>query len=571
MEVAREGAVTPEPTTVAVESPRRAAREAAFLFALALTINLVGNGRIGLWDRDEPRYAVAVREMRARGDWIAPSFNGEPRYHKPIFIYWVMGLGTALFGDNPYGARFGSGVAGATTCLLTWWLGRRMFGPVAGRLGALILASAPIMIVESRFATTDATLALFVALGQVCLWRLNRAPSRWVALGFWAAMAGATLTKGPVGPALVAASGLASWWFRGPTACWRRLRWRTGLPLFLALCLPWFVAIAIKSQGDFYRFAVGVQMIQRATTKLEEHGGFPGFYPATTLVTFFPWSAFLPAAAIAAWSRRKTSPDLGFLLGWAVGPLLVLEPVRTKLIHYYLPAIPALAILTGWLVEMIARDASTSLRRRPGGRFAIGMLGGVGVAATAALVAGSFVVPPPMRWPMRALAAILATGTLATLARFHRGSPLAGAKALAACWMAMALTLTGWLLPAAEPYRLSRVVGEKLARYVVQEKARPILLTYQEPGIHYAMRLQAPTLRDWDEIRRMLDAEDALVTAVTDEQDAGLRLDPRFTIGLLEELDGFNVSKGRSQRLRLISIRLSPFALTLRAQQALIK
>ena len=86
--------------------------EGLLIAALALTINLVGNGRVGLWDRDEPRYAVAVREMRARGDWITPSFNGQPRYHKPIFIYWVMGLGTALFGDNPYGARFGSAVAG---------------------------------------------------------------------------------------------------------------------------------------------------------------------------------------------------------------------------------------------------------------------------------------------------------------------------------------------------------------------------------------------------------------------------------------------------------------------------
>ena len=27
-------------------------------------MNLAGNARTGLWDRDEPRYAVAVREMR---------------------------------------------------------------------------------------------------------------------------------------------------------------------------------------------------------------------------------------------------------------------------------------------------------------------------------------------------------------------------------------------------------------------------------------------------------------------------------------------------------------------------
>ena len=68
-----------------------------------------------LWDRDEPRYAVAVREMRSRGDWIFPTFNDQPRYHKPILIYWLMGLSTAIAGNSPFGA--------VTTGLRSRWLG----------------------------------------------------------------------------------------------------------------------------------------------------------------------------------------------------------------------------------------------------------------------------------------------------------------------------------------------------------------------------------------------------------------------------------------------------------------
>ncbi len=545
------------------DSRRTLAFEGLLIAVLALTINLVGNGRIGLWDRDEPRYAVAVREMRARGDWITPSFNGEPRYHKPIFIYWVMGLGTALFGDNPYGARFGSAIAGSLTCMLTWWLGRQMFGRPAGRLAALVLVTAPIMVVESKFATTDATLALFVTLAQVCLWRLNQGPSTRAAMGFWAAMGLATLTKGPVGPALVAAAGVASWWFRGSTDCWRRLEWRRGLLLFAGLTLPWFVAIGITSRGDFFRFAVGVQMIQRVTSKLEEHGGFPGFYAITTLATFFPWSALVPAAVVAAWARRRTSPNLGFLLGWVVGPLLLLEPVRTKLIHYFLPAIPGLALLVGWLVESVGRDVAT-LGRWACGRLALGLLGGLGLAAAAALAAGSFLVPEPVRWPMRANAVLLGGGVVMALWRFQRRSPVAAAYVLAGSWAAVGLGFSGWLLPAAEPYRLSRVVGEKMAKYVAAENARPILLTYQEPGIHYAMKLKSPTLRDWDEVRKALDTAPALVSPVTVEQYDGLCLDGRFDVAVLEDLNGFNVSKARTQHLRLIRIRLSPDGLAVR-------
>src|SRR5439155_16155500 len=124
--------------------------EAALIGLLALTLNLIGNGRVSLWDRDEPRYAGCTREMRASGDWIHPTFNAEPRYHKPVLIYWLMLVGTALGGDNPFGARLVSSIAGASTCLLVWAWGRRMLGARAGLLAGLILATCPIVVAESK-------------------------------------------------------------------------------------------------------------------------------------------------------------------------------------------------------------------------------------------------------------------------------------------------------------------------------------------------------------------------------------------------------------------------------------
>ncbi len=364
-------------------------------------------------------------------------------------------------------------------------------------------------------------------------------------------------------------------WRRGGSAdqtdCWRRLEWRRGLLLFAGLTLPWFVAIGITTRGDFFRFAIGVQMIQRVTSKLEEHGGFPGFYAATTVATFFPWSALVPACLVAAWTRRGTSPNLGYLLGWVVGPVLLLEPATTKLIHYFLPAIPALALLVGWLVQEVGRDVAT-IGRWACGRLALGLLGGLGLAAAAALMAGSFLVPEPVRWPMRVNAIVLGGGVIMALWKFRNRSPLEAAYVLSGSWGAIALAFSGWLLPAAEPYRLSRVVGEKLANHVVAEKARPILLTYQEPGIHYAMKLKSPTLRDWDEVRQALETAPALVSPVTAEQYVGLCLDGRFYVAVLEDIKGFNVSKARTQQLRLIRIRLSPQGLALRpVEQPTIK
>jgi 4-amino-4-deoxy-L-arabinose transferase-like glycosyltransferase len=526
----------------------------ALVGLLALVLNLAGNDKVGLWDRDEPRYAVAVREMRERGDWITPSFNGEPRYHKPILIYWVMRLGTAIAGDNPFGLRLGSAIAGAATCVVTWWLGRAMFGPLVGTLGALALATSPIMVIESKLATPDAILTLSMIVAQTCLWRLNGRESVAAALGFWTALALAFLTKGPVGPVLIAVSGLVTWWFSGPTSCWRRLRWRAGLGLFALITLPWYLMIGITSRGDFFRYAVGVQILQRISTGLEEHGGFPGYYLASTLLTFYPWSALLPAAVLGAWTRRKTSPTFGFLLGWAIGPLLLLELVRTKLVHYYLPAMPALALLAAWLLKAVGQDV-VNLRRWPLGRLSLGLMGGVGVAIVATLVAGAFMLPAGFGPPLLVLAGLLAIGMLVGLTQFYRGRPILGGWVLAGSWAGFALVLSAWLLPIAEPHRLSRVVGERLAVLAETERAAPILLTFQEPGILYSMKRYAPTLRDWDEVSRSLDRSSTLVTAITPEQVISLVEDGRFVVDVLEELDGFNINKGKPQPIRLARIR----------------
>src|SRR5262249_15481198 len=162
-------------------------------------------------------------------------------------------------------------------------------GPRAGRLAALILATAPIMVVESKMATTDAFLTLLLTSCQVALWTLNRDPSTVAAAVFWVALALSVLTKGPIGVALIAAAGLVSWAVRGPLACWKRLHWKWGLAGLAILTLPWFLAIGIITRGEFFREAVGRQIVARVAHALEEHGGFPGYYVVATLLTFYPW------------------------------------------------------------------------------------------------------------------------------------------------------------------------------------------------------------------------------------------------------------------------------------------
>jgi 4-amino-4-deoxy-L-arabinose transferase-like glycosyltransferase len=543
-------AIVAESSTALKKRWRWGAIEAIGIVFLSLLLNLAGNGRTGLWDRDEPRYAVCVREMRARGDWLFPTFNGEPRYHKPILIYWLMGLTTAFGGDSPFGVRLVSSVAGAASVLGVWWLGRRIYGPRGGRLAALIMATAPIAIAESKLATTDATLALWLFGCQACLWVLGRQPSRTAAALFWLFLSLATLTKGPIGPVLIVAASLCAWCCGWPLSAWKRLHWQRGLIGYAILTAPWYILISLASAGEFLRFAVGRQIVSRLASDIESHGGFPGYYPAISALVFYPWSALLPAALVGAWMRRKSDPNLGFLLGWAIGPLLLLECFRTKLIHYYLPAIPACALLTAWLVLSVTAEG-VNIRRRPLGRLAMSLLVGIALVGVVVLIAGTTVAPGSMRLAMISVAAVMTAGTLVSLSAFQRGATDRAVYSLAATWAVIMMTVTGFLIPAGEPYRTSRVLGEKLAALAAKLNIEPVLLEYQEPGVVYSVGHPIALTRDRDGFFGHLKGGRSVLTVALPSEVEVMRNHFGLVVTPVDEVDGFILTKGQQKTLQI--------------------
>lgn len=540
-----------------LDSFRKIRMEPLALVAICLALFLAGNARTGLWDRDEPRNAVAVHEMRARGDWLRPTFNGEPRHHKPILHYWLMGLATAVTGEGPGGMRLHSALAGTGTVVLVWLLGRRMLGDRAGFLAALMLAVSPIMVAESKLATTDATLTFWLMGCQLCLWELARRESPRIAYTFWILLALAMLTKGPVGPVLLAVTALLAWWWGCPVATvWRRLEWRGGLLLFTLLSAPWYVMMLVSSGGGFVEVAVKQQFLRRITSDMEQHGSILGYYPLTSTILFFPWSCLTPMGIVAAWRRRKSDPRLAYLLAWIVGPLILLECVRTKLIHYYLPAFPACALLVAWVVKSVARQ-EVSLRRWPLGKLALGMIGAIGVTVGVGLAAGAVMAPAGlgMGLPFVVCGLVLGLGTAAALLQFHRGETWRGAYVLAAAVGVMMLLVGGWLLPRAEPFRVSRIVGERMLALKAETGLDPLLMNYQEPGVVYAYGRPIMLTREGDVLLRELDRRGAMITAVTPTELPLYEKKFGVTLTRIEDVLGFNPAKAKPTTLHLAVIR----------------
>jgi hypothetical protein len=161
----------------------------------------------------------------------------------------------------------------------------------------------------------------------------------------------------------------------------------------------------------------------------------------------------------------------------------------------------------------------------------------------------------------------------------HRGSTTQAVLGLGVTWAVFMLVVGGWLIPAAEPYRTSRRVGERLAVLSARTGVEPVLLNYQDPGVIYSMGRPVATVRDRDGFYAMLDRKKSLLTVITPDEAIAFRDKYQLDVNLIDSVEGFSLTKGRNHRLQLAILQRAAPALpraesTARAgqiEQALIK
>jgi hypothetical protein len=88
----------------------------------------------------------------------------------------------------------------------------------------------------------------------------------------------------------------------------------------------------------------------------------------------------------------------------------------------------------------------------------------------------------------------------------------------------------------------------------------PVLLNYQEPGVIYAMEKPVATVRDRDGFYALLDRKAALLTVITPEEAPVLRDKLRLEVNIIDEVEGFSLTKGRNYQLQFAVLRRSALA-----------
>jgi 4-amino-4-deoxy-L-arabinose transferase-like glycosyltransferase len=313
-----------------------------------------GQAALPLTDRDEARYVIASQQMLATGDFIEPRNLDEPRWKKPIGIYWLQSGAAALSGrgvDAPLWVwRLPSALGILAAALLTLWAVRPLVGPGGAAIAGLVVAASAVTAAEGHIAKTDAALLAFIVLAQGALIRaLDRPPElgfAWPHALFWTALAGGVLVKGPI--ILLVVGGTLLWLTLTEVSidALRRTRAWPGVLLFAALTFPWFIAIGVATDWGFYAESLGRDFLGKVDGAAEGHVGIPGYYLATVWVTFWPWAPLALLALPLAWAQRRTEA-VRFLSGWIIPTWVVFEVATTKLPHYVMPTLPAFAALIG--------------------------------------------------------------------------------------------------------------------------------------------------------------------------------------------------------------------------------
>ena len=415
----------------------------ALLVASAILL-FVDLGASTIWDANEAFYVETPRQMVLTGDYVNPSFNGQPRFNKPVLSYWVVAGFYKVMGESVTAER--AAIALGTLLLIgaTFAIGRTLGGPGAGVASALVIASAPIVMLWSRRIFIDVWFTTFLALALMCYVLAEAHPQRRrrSLVGMYVAIGLAMLTKGPVA---IAVPGLALVVHMTLTRTLRDLRVMMipiGIVIIAAVVAPWYIA-DYHQHGwtHIHDFFIG-ENFDRYTETFGIQNRPPWFYIPVLLSDLTPWSLFLPAALWLAWRERR--PDLRLMVVWITMFAGVFTLSKTKQDLYIFPAAPAIAALIGVLIAR-SIGTGTGLWNDSVGRLA---RGGAMLTALILVAFGAFAIQ--LTWITNAIPNLRQAALVGTV--LVAGGVIAGILAFRARLVTVAISLgatavlVNWLL-----------------------------------------------------------------------------------------------------------------------------
>ncbi|MGB8890100.1 MAG: glycosyltransferase family 39 protein [Candidatus Korobacteraceae bacterium] len=353
------------PTPPSLNERTRRSTDALALIAFCGFLFLLGLQLVGLIGADEPRYAQVAREMLARHDWVTPVLYGHPWLEKPPLYYWSAMVAYKAAGQvTDTAARLPSAVLSSLLIVFIFvWTRRFRRGMQLD--AALITAACALIIGFGRSASTDMPLAVMFTAAMLCWYGWYSSNHRGWLLGFYFFSGLGTLAKGPVAVFLAGLIIVTFAVLRRDGRLLLRTLWPIGIALYLAITVPWFIAVQ-RANPDFFRVFFLQHNLERFTTNLYHHPEPFWFYLPVALLALVPWTVFVVAAVVDAirdWRFSVQQPAgqedfRTYLTLWLLLPIVFFSLSQSKLPGYILPAIPAGAILLANFIRRREEEAA---------------------------------------------------------------------------------------------------------------------------------------------------------------------------------------------------------------------
>ncbi len=458
------------------------------LLLLSLFLFVPGQWTVPPLDRDEPRFTQATKQMLETGDYIDIRFQEEARHKKPVGIYWLQAAAAKLTGQGAEAPlwvyRLPSVIGAVLSVLAAFWMARAFMGPAGALLVGGFVAMAIIVGVEARLAKTDAVLLATIIIAQGALariWLKDPGHRLWgLSFLFWTALAASVLVKGPVGPMVVGLTVAGLMIARRKVGWFKAASPLVGIIWMLLLVSPWFVAIWIATDGSFFTEAIGKDLLGKVGQGQEGHGAPPLTHFGAMFGVFWPLPAFLLISLPLIW-RERASPLVLFSLAWFGPGWIVFELVSTKLPHYTMPLLPALALpVAAAMVDGAGTNTRTWVRWIAAILLALPVVG-LAVAA----FAGPFALGTWPSPPGAVLVAIGAVFVVAAATRLLRGPALHALPAVSMAAICVAVGVWGFVGPALSPIWVSpRLVAalDGIPGCARQETRQVVTSGFHEPS-----------------------------------------------------------------------------------------
>ena len=298
-------------------------------------------------ERDEGEYAYA-------GQLI---LQGIPPYELAYNIkfpgtYLAYATIMGLFGQTPWGIHFGLLLLTTATALMLFWLGKKILDELAGVAAAssyALLAASPTMLGTVGHATQFC--AFFATAGLCLMWRV-RQKENWLVLAASGALFGTAVLMKQHAVIIAAWAGLSFAFGKLFFAKEPIIKRVLSVAVFgfsmlapLGVCCLWLWRAGVFAKFKFWTFDYA----------REYASGVPLAYAPQMFWHSFPkvvsvgWPIWLLAfcGLFLVWRDERWKYSRGWLLGFCAASALAVCPDFYFRKHYFLIALPAIALLAG--------------------------------------------------------------------------------------------------------------------------------------------------------------------------------------------------------------------------------